>query len=74
MLPASARLVQSRIEGRTLAPLDTIDVINIDSGNDGVLFFHTLSAQSGNMNFLEGCCQYLTSQIAQQTIINQTIN
>jgi len=53
-LPSSARLVQSRIS-QTLAPLDTIDVINVESGSSGVLFFHTLSAQSANLNFLEGC-------------------
>ena len=53
-LPASARLVQQRIDNAVYQPLDFVTLLDVPSGS-GVLFAHTLSVSSGNLNFLEGC-------------------
>ena len=54
-LPASARLVQSRIENVTYQPLDFVDVVAIPPLHSGVLWAHFLTARSANENFMEGC-------------------
>jgi hypothetical protein len=49
-----ARLYLNKIENRTLDILEFVDLLSLPSG-DGMLFAHTLQAESASINFLEGC-------------------
>lgn len=53
-LPEMARLVQSRVDAQTLMPLEWLPLIDIKSGSNGLLFFHTISVESTTINFIEG--------------------
>ena len=64
VLPASARLVQTRIENATYQPLDFVVLSNITTGYNGVLWAHYLTGASTNQNFMEGCYHAYTPQSA----------
>eukprot|EP00750_Incisomonas_marina_P018739 INCI3133.3.p1 GENE.INCI3133.3~~INCI3133.3.p1 ORF type:complete len:342 (-),score=50.12 INCI3133.3:31-1056(-) len=56
-MPLSARLHLQRFSG-PMKPLETLDVINVPKGNEGVHFMSTLAVSNdgtGGLNFLEGC-------------------
>jgi len=53
-LPPTARLILHKIENQVFTPLAWVPIVDIPSGH-GLLFSHTLSIVSGNLNFLEGC-------------------
>lgn len=57
-LPKNARLKQFTVAG-TYPPLTFIPLVDIPQGN-GMLFQHTLSVSSGNLNFLEACYHAFT--------------
>lgn len=54
-LPAAARLVQTRVMNRTLAPLEFVELAAVPEGHAGLHFMTALQAHSANPNFLEGC-------------------
>jgi len=56
-LPSTARLHQFTTNA-TFAPLALITLASLPSGK-GVFFMHTLSVQSGNPNFMEGCYHWI---------------
>lgn len=53
-LPSNARMILYKIENKIYDPLAWVHLVNISTGR-GLLFSHTLSIFSGNLNFLEGC-------------------
>jgi len=52
-LPKTAKMNQFRID-QLYHPLDWVPLVNVTSG-PGMHFMVTIAAQSGNLNFLEGC-------------------
>jgi len=55
VIPGTAKLMLQKLVNFTIQPLDYVNVVDIPSSQSGVIFFHTLSVESGNLNFLEGC-------------------
>ena len=64
VLPASARLVQTRIRNVTYQPLEFVEMANVPTKHNGVLWAHFLTAQSSNENFMEGCYHAYTPHSA----------
>ncbi|KAH3765899.1 DUF2961 domain-containing protein [Pelomyxa schiedti] len=58
-LPSTTKLTLVKWEG-TLSSMEYVDFVNIKSGA-GMVFFHTLQVDSGNLNFLEGCYHMFTN-------------
>jgi len=63
-LPASARLIQSRIQNVTYQPLQFVNLVDVPAQHSGVLWAHYLTAQSTNENFMEGCYHSYTPHSA----------
>jgi hypothetical protein len=59
-VPQTARLNQFVVSG-TYQPLDWVTMANVSAGTSGALFMHSLSVQSGNLNFLEACYHMYTA-------------
>jgi hypothetical protein len=53
-LPPTARVQQFTVINQTVNPLEYVPLVDLKEG-DGIFFMSTLSVQSGNLNFLEGC-------------------
>ena len=53
------RLMQTRVDA-TYQPQDFVDIANVPSGYSGLFFMQTLSVESGDMNFLEGCYHWFS--------------
>jgi hypothetical protein len=58
-IPMTAKLNLFKIENAQFNSLDLITLAKVDSGA-GVVIYHNLAVQSGNMNFMEGCYHWFT--------------
>eukprot|EP00698_Gefionella_okellyi_P016443 TRINITY_DN4700_c0_g2_i1.p1 TRINITY_DN4700_c0_g2~~TRINITY_DN4700_c0_g2_i1.p1 ORF type:complete len:336 (+),score=68.33 TRINITY_DN4700_c0_g2_i1:26-1009(+) len=58
-LPPTARMILQKINA-WYKPLDYVYIADIPAPASGLLFQHTLSIMSGNLNFLEGCYHMYT--------------
>jgi len=58
-IPSNAKLRLTRIENVKYNSLDLVTLAEAKTGQ-GVVIYHNLAVQSGNMNFLEGCYHWLT--------------